>query len=435
MKKILNNILILFSITTFLVSCEQDDYTVLNSEANTVVNIDVSEVVLLAENIDQDALKVSWTDTDYGYNAGSIVYQVTFTNTDQSKIIPSTEADLFKVFETTELNKILLGIGVVGDTPTPVDVTVTIVLSAYKSIEANTVTFTATTYEDQLDLSTIWGVVGSGAPNGWDGPDVPFYTTSDANVLVSYPTLIDGEIKFRTNNAWDLNYGDTGLDGTLDDGGDNIPVTAGMYKILMNIATLTYTMEPYTWGLVGSATENGWDGPDMPLEYDSFTDSWKAVVTLIEGEIKFRQNNAWDKAYGDLTLDGILDQENDNNIAVTAGNYIVTANFETLEYSLEQTDVWGAVGSATPNGWDGPDAQLNRDWQYDNVWYINGLNLVDGELKFRTNNAWGNDFGDANLDGVLDKDDGNNIVVTTGSYDIRIDFSNSDAPTYTLTAN
>lgn len=433
MKKILNNILILFSITIFLVNCEQDDYTVLNSEANTVVNLDVSEVVLLAENMDQDALKVSWTDPDYGYNAGAI-YQVTLTNGEQSTT-SSAGTDLFKVFETTALNKLLLGIGIAGNTPTPVDVSVTIVLSDYKKIESNSITFTATTYEDQLDLSTEWGVVGSGTPNGWDGPDVPFFTTSDANVLVAYPTLTDGEIKFRTNNAWDLNYGDTGLDGTLDDGGDNIPVTAGMYKILMNISTLTYTMEAYTWGLVGSATENGWDGPDMPLEYDSFTDSWKAVVTLIEGEIKFRQNNTWDKAYGDLTLDGILDQENDNNIAVTAGNYIVTANFETLEYSLEETDVWGAVGSATPNGWDGPDAQLNRDWQYDDVWYINGLNLVDGELKFRTNNAWGNDFGDADLNGILDKEDGNNIVVTSGSYDIRIDFSNSDAPTYTLTAN
>src|SRR5690606_24823737 len=42
-----------------------------------------------------------------------------------------------------------------------------------------------------------WGVVGSAA-NDWGAtPDLPFYTTSNANVIVAYVDLIDGEIKFR----------------------------------------------------------------------------------------------------------------------------------------------------------------------------------------------------------------------------------------------
>lgn len=338
MKKILKNILILFSLTTFLVSCDKEEFTVLNPEANTTVSLNVSEVVLLPENVDQEALLVSWTDPDYGFNAGA-VYQVTFTNGDQSNTV-SAGADLSKAFETSQLNKLLLGIGVEGDTPTQIDVMVTIVLSAYKNIASNITMLTVTAYEDKLDLSTEWGVVGSAAPNGWDGPDVPFYKTTDPNVIVAYPTLIDGEWKIRTNNEWGNDYGDGNLDGVFDkDSDNNIPVTAGTYKISFNTSTLAYTIEAYTWGMVGSATENGWDGPDMPLEYDPFTDSWKALVTLVEGEIKFRKNNSWGGDYGDLELDGILDQEDGNNIPVTAGNYLITVDFKTLEYSLEKTDI------------------------------------------------------------------------------------------------
>lgn len=338
MKNILKNILILFSLTAFIVSCDNDDFTVLNPDANTTVSLNAAEVILLPENIDQDALTVSWTNPDYGYNAG-VVYTVTFTNTDQSKIT-SAGTDLSKVFETTELNKILLGIGVVGDTPTPVDVTVTIILSNYKKIVSNTTTFTATAYKDKLDLSTTWGIVGSATPNGWDGPDVPFYTTSDAEIIVAYPTLIDGEIKVRENNEWGNDYGDLDLNGIFDkEDNNNIAVTAGTYKLTYNLKTLAYTLEPYTWGLVGDATENSWDGPDMPLAYDPYTDTWKAVVTLKDGELKIRKNNAWGGDYGDIDLDGILDQENGNNIAITAGNYIVTVDFNTLEYSIEATDI------------------------------------------------------------------------------------------------
>ena len=45
------------------------------------------------------------------------------------------------------------------------------------------------------DLSTNWGVVGSATPNGWDGPDVPFWKTDVTNVFVAYTDLKGGEIK------------------------------------------------------------------------------------------------------------------------------------------------------------------------------------------------------------------------------------------------
>jgi len=57
--------------------------------------------------------------------------------------------------------------------------------------------------------------------------------------------MTDGEFKFRTNDSWDVNYGDTGLDWSLEAGGDNIPVTAGNYNIILDFSNPdapTYTL-------------------------------------------------------------------------------------------------------------------------------------------------------------------------------------------------
>jgi hypothetical protein len=49
-------------------------------------------------------------------------------------------------------------------------------------------------------------------------------------------------IKFRANDAWDLNYGDTGADGSLEAGGDNIPIEeAGTYEITLDLSSYPYT--------------------------------------------------------------------------------------------------------------------------------------------------------------------------------------------------
>jgi len=176
----------------------------------------------------------------------------------------------------------------------------------------------------------------------------------------------------------------------------------------------------------------------MPLSYDSYSDTWKGVVVLIEGVIKFRQNNSWDAPninYGSNNADGNL-QNGGSDIPVTSGTYEVIVNFNDLTYSIEETDIWGVVGSASPNKWDGPDLDLARDYSKDGVYYVNGAILTDGVIKFRTNGVWGNDYGDkAPLDGILDKEDGNDIPVTAGTYDIILNFSNPDVPTYTITVN
>ena len=54
-------------------------------------------------------------------------------------------------------------------------------------------------------------------------------------------TLTDGEIKFRWDGAWDINYG--GSLGSLEQGGANIAVSAGTYTIVLNPDAKTATMK------------------------------------------------------------------------------------------------------------------------------------------------------------------------------------------------
>ena len=275
---------------------------------------------------------------------------------------------------------------------------------------------------------STWGVVGSGYNNwGNAGPDGQFYTTSQAGVIVSYVTLVDGEIKFRENNTWSGDLGDANGDGVLDaDPDNNIAVTAGNYKITIDTNTNNYTIEEFSWGIVGSGY-NDWGngGPDAKFYYDYTTDTFKVGVKLVDGEIKVRPNNTWSGDLGDANGDGVLDADPNNNIAVTAGHYLMTINLNDNSYTLEASDsVWGIVGSGY-NDWGngGPDFALTEIQP--NIFVGDVASLVDGEIKFRKNNDWGGDLGDANGDNVLDADPDNNIAVTAGGYRVRIDFSDN----------
>ncbi|MDF0715937.1 SusE domain-containing protein [Muricauda sp. 334s03] len=279
---------------------------------------------------------------------------------------------------------------------------------------------------------TSWGVVGSGY-NDWGAfEDAPFYTTDTDGVYVAYVNLLDGEIKFRENNDWTNNYGDTDADGTLDAGGDNIVVTAGDYKITMNLNDNTYTMEEYSWGVVGSGYNDwGGAGPDAKFFYDYTTDTFKVGVKLLDGEIKFRLNNDWGTNYGDTGADGTLDDGGDNIVSV-AGYYMITLDFNAGTYTMEETELLGVVGSGY-NDWGNAGDDYILTEVNPGVWVGENVELIDGEIKFRVNEAWDSDYGDSGADGTLDPG-GDNIAVTAGTYLIKLDLSEGGSSAYSLNA-
>ncbi|MBO0934121.1 SusE domain-containing protein [Fibrella aquatilis] len=411
-----------------LASCEKEGINpVLDTTAIPVVSVSAPTVVLTKENGDKgtDALTVNWSKPNYGFDApANYTLMVDKKGGDFSKAVSiNLGTASTKTFKTAELNKLILGLGIAPAATADLDMKVMSALGGSTVLSSALATVKATTYLDKLDLSTIWGVVGSATANSWDGPDQPFYKTANPNEIVAYVGLKDGEIKFRQNNKWDVNLGGTPAKLTLN--GDNIAVKAGTYKITLNPTVLTYKIEPFTWGVVGAATANGWNGPDQPFMYDASTDQWRAIVSLKADEFKFRQNNDWAVNFGGGA--GKLVSAGDNLKVAAAGLYLITADFNKLTYKVEPYNSWGIVGSATPKGWDGPDVNLMPDFANEGVYFANGVKLVDGDIKFRQNNKWDVEYGGAN--GALVAK-GANIAVKAGTYDVKFDLSTNK---YTLT--
>jgi len=397
---------------------------------------------LSIDNNDIIATTLEWNDPILESSLNmDIVYtvEVALAGTDFASPVEAAEVTNTNAVSWTnaQLNAAAIQSGIEADTTGDLDIRVSATITDNASGTVlqritDAITISVTTYATALDLSTTWGIIGSAA-NDWGAtPDLPFFKTDTDGVLAAYVNLIDGEIKFRENMAWDNNYGDNGADGTLEPDGDNIAVTAGSYKITMNLNDLTYVIEPFSIGIVGGAYNDWGATPDFMLEYDQYSDVFRGIVTLIDGEMKFRLNNDWGTNWGDTGADGTLELEG-SNIVVTAGIYIATVSLNDLTYTLEPIDnVWGLVGGAY-NDWGAtPDAQFTRDWSrpFDDIWILNDVTLIDGEYKFRANNSWDVNYGDDGGDGVLEAG-GANLVTTAGTYSFVLDFSDPANPTYT----
>ena len=435
MKKIIYKLTYLTALFVLFYSCDDVERVFYNDGAETVLTLSDDNLVLNEENAANEILTLTWTQPDFGFSAAALYsVQIDVQGGDFSNPqIISVGGAFDKTFTVEELNAKLLSLSMVPNEEGVASFRIKATLSEYQEIYSNTVNISVTPYSSLLDLSTSLGVVGSATPGGWGNEnilDLPFYATATTNVYVAYVTLRNGEIKFRNNNDWSENWGDDGTDGTLDSYGANIAVSAGTYKIEVNFSSMTYTMEEYSWGIVGSATTNGWGGPDMMFHYNSFQDDWRTVVTLGDGEVKFRFNNDWAINYGDDGPDGTM-EANGANIAVSAGHYLVTMNLNTQSYTMEVIDVWGLVGSATANGWDGPNDKFMPDFGInEGYYYLTGAVLADGEIKVRQNDAWGVNYGDDGNDGTLELN-GANIPVSAGTYNITLNLA-ANPPTIAI---
>jgi hypothetical protein len=404
---------------------------------------DGDQFVLSLDNNDAVALTMGWDDPILSSSLNlDIQYIVEADLPANNFAAPIELGSVNNMDEISFTNAVLNGVAI--EAGIPVDATGDLAIRVRSIIiDANTgtvlerttpeVTINVTTYLTVLDLSTTWGVVGSAANNWGATPDLPFFKTDVDGVLAAYVTLTDGEMKFRENNDWANNYGsDSSTGGNLVAGGGNLTVSAGAYKIVLDLNNLTYTIENFSIGIVGGAYNNWGATPDFMLEYDQYSNVFRGIVNLIDGEMKFRMNNDWGTNWGDDGTDGTLDAGG-ANIQVSEGIYIATVNLNDLTYTLEEIDyVWGLVGGAYNNWGATPDAQFKRDWSkpFNEVWILEDVTLIDGEYKFRANNDWGTNYGDDGADGVLELN-GANLNTTAGTYTYTLDFSDPSAPTYT----
>lgn len=124
----------------------------------------------------------------------------------------------------------------------------------------------------------------------------------------------------------------------------------------------------------------------------------------------------------------------------------LTARFEPTQPGEEQVVViqhqgdtrrgnrikahWGLLGTATPLGWDSKhDVEFVE--QERGLWIADHVELTDGEFKFRLNNDWTINYGQADSpEGLLA--DGPNIKASAGTYTITVDLRQPGQPKYEL---
>lgn len=94
---------------------------------------------------------------------------------------------------------------------------------------------------------TTWSLIGSFAASQWNNDIQMTYDAGNKWWSGTITLAAGDEFKFRANNQWTLNYGDTGADGSLEEGGDNLKgVTPGshtIYLFLNNSGYYTYRIQ------------------------------------------------------------------------------------------------------------------------------------------------------------------------------------------------
>lgn len=297
-----------------------------------------------------------------------------------------------------------------------------------------TVTFNAATGDYYFSVKSDIGIIGSAGAFGWDADVNMFQDKADTNQYTLTINLAKGDLKFRQNDAWAVNWGAVDFPsgvGTVNGPNIPIPITA-KYAITFNKATGAYKFEEVaeyrTIGIIGTATPGGWDA-DTDLTRDGNNPNlWRGTVALTVGEAKFRANDEWRISWGDTLFPigiGIL---NGPNIKIPAeGNYLISFNTETFEYKffpIGDYKTVGIIGSATAGGWDN-DTDMKQDPSDKSIWTLRAI-LKDGEAKFRSDDAWTINWGAGDFPKGVATQDGANIPVVAGEYRITFNSTTGD---------
>ena len=127
--------------------------------------------------------------------------------------------------------------------------TLSVPTNDYYEIELDIVnaTFTATPYDvsGATTYATI-GIIGSATPGGWDADTDMTQAAFNPHLwFINDIALIDGEVKFRADNDWAVNWGGGVEFSSLGDtGNDNIPVSAETYDVWFNDLDGSYILIP-----------------------------------------------------------------------------------------------------------------------------------------------------------------------------------------------
>lgn len=287
--------------------------------------------------------------------------------------------------------------------------------------------------KNSLVLTKEWGadVIGIvGGFNDWGGsPDIEMSFNKDyVRFWADADFAADTEIKFRADAAWDFNWG---KDGNV--GGDNIAVSAGKYRIYLDLnkksVELSTTMygkdeptaggdepepeKPAVWSLIGTINGDNWSADVDMTNTDG--DVWvaRSVALTASDEFKIRYGHDWSETAGgtEANSTSTIDPTNPYdvfkpelgkafavggmNIQVgVEGVYDITYDVAAQTILIENHKaLFSLIGDINGSGW-GKDFVMTQDGD---VWTSDVVN-IGGEFKIRYDFSWA----DANTYGVAE---------------------------------
>ena len=452
---------LIFSLLLFFNACEQED-NLRFTQPEGVFELDVppSPNIFLNFSVpDNPAFTVNWTDEVTGTNEYTV--EMSTTQDFSSPVVLGTSTENTFTISVAEFNNALSQADVEAFANEAIFVRV-----VANSTESNIINFNVDKYPENDPViqspDSSFSVVLSGDTSGddaitvsWNDPD--FSADNPTEVNYSVEASLSGTdfenvelMGMTTDNSLSLTQFelneialDAGLEASVQGSLDVrvsslVETTNGNIERISDAITIDVT--PYSGPLtnlfmVGAATAPGWNNDNNnpalvrdPNDPNVFTYTGR----FLNGQFKvLEQRGGWQPQWGvgpngDLASSEDLGQDPGVfEIVDGEGYYTMNMNLSNNTYSIVPFDessaatysTIGIIGSSTPNGW-GSDTDMTQSTFDPHLWYINDINLVDGEAKFRAGDAWDTNWGaDTELTG-FGTFDGPNIPVEAGTYDI-----------------
>ncbi len=350
---------------TFVIQEEQTEGPQITS-ANAIVNLD-------EERKDETVFTMHWNDAAYNINT-PITYNIeaglggtSFETILEDGAVIATTNDRFYSWTIGELNNLAIELGVEPLTEGAIDFRIvsTIGTNSGSGITSNVTSITLTPYPTILPVKNLF-LVGNSVDTNKDG--------------------------IANNDDWDNGSAAAATNTYIFRDADNENVFHFRGYFSIDNGNEFKLLE----------TQGEWQ-PQWGLDGGGFTSS-----DILGGDPGAFTVAA--SGYYDLMV----------NIDPEGLTYTFTPFTITTEPTYGTIGIIGASRTGDDSGWNAPDTDMNQSPFNPHIWYLEGVDLFDGPLKFRHSDDWPGNWGGATpLTGVgITDGDPPAIEVTAGKYDI-----------------
>lgn len=378
MKSILKIGTFFTAIVLLLAACSKvDDLPFYGRGTAPVLTASGTSIAPAPADSNNVALTLNWTAPNYATDSNNVKYTIEIDSTGKTfskahaKVVSGTTS---ATYTAKELNDILLAKGYAFGVPVSMDVRLT---SSYANnnepLASNILTLQMTPYKVPpkvaLPASGRVFIVGDATDFGWTNDASPAFPAAREFTRLN-ETQWGGIFNMKGSGAYKLlqTQGDwstqfhmvsgTALSGTFEqrdaDPAFSSPAEAGLYKIILDFQTGTYTVTkfdqqhglPEALFIVGDATTGGWDNP-VPVPMQQLTRKTSTQfelpsVALTSGKkfLFLPENGKWDRKFGadnvaDDKLSGTFKPEGgDIDSPAETGNYKMVVDFINNTYTL-----------------------------------------------------------------------------------------------------